>query len=76
MIEKRNLKKTSTNDVIKIISYMFLMTALFILYCTNGNKNDQIEKSLDDYIHAHSYDNEIIKPSTENGNGYLFITCI
>lgn len=54
--------KTCTNDAIKIILYVIIMTTLFMLYCSN--KNHEIENSIDYY---HSYNNKVIVLSSKNG---------
>jgi len=46
MTAKRHLKKC-TNDVIKIILYMVLITTLIMLYCSNTN--DENVNSIDYY---------------------------
>lgn len=65
MNDRRKLKqKADTNELIKIILYMVLMTTFFMLYYCDNN-NDEIGKSLIDNYHSY-YKEAIISPS-ENG---------
>lgn len=66
MIKRRKLKqKADTNELIKIILYMVLMTTFFMLYYCDEN-NDEIEKSLIE--NYQSYNNKTTISPPGNGN--------
>jgi len=66
---KKKIVKKCTNDAIKIILYVVFMTTLFLLYC--GDKNDEIEKSIDYHSieYHHSYYDKAI--TSENSNEHF-----